>query len=109
MQHARYKGIITATELWTSFHICTIDADRVDAYLLSQVQTSVVGHEHPANAGTQQGNRPGDPELVAVAQVVEPHHHTDGANLTSGSRNSMCSTPNGSWVHLQQKVTHLIQ
>lgn len=53
------------------------------AYLLSKVQTSQVCNKDPTDDSSKKGNRPGDPELVAVAQVVQPHHNTDGANFAS--------------------------
>ena len=72
-------------------------------HLLSKVKAGVVGYKGPADNGAQEGKGPGDPELVAVAQVVEPDYHQDGAHLASGGRNAVGCTSDGSRVHLQQQ------
>ena len=69
--------------------------------LLCQVKAGVVCYKDPADEGTQKSKGPSDPELVAVAQVVEPHDHQDGAHLASGSRYAVSSAPDLCWVHLQ--------
>ena len=75
--------------------------------LLCQVKASVVCYKDPADEGTQKSKGPGDPKLVAVAQVVEPHDHQDGAHLTSGSRDAVRSAPDLCWVHLQPQANTL--
>jgi len=65
-------------------HIGTnLDGTEGFAYLLSKVQTSQVRNKDPADNSSKQGNRPGDPELVTVAQIIQPHHNTDGTNFAS--------------------------
>ena len=61
----------------------SLDGTESFAYLLSKVHTSQVRNKDPADHCSKQGNRPGDPELVTVAQVVQPHHNTDGTNFAS--------------------------
>lgn len=81
------------------------------AYLFSKIQASVVGHKDPAAHGTCQGKGPCDPELVTVAQVIEPHDNANGAHLASSCRNAVGCASDGSWIHLHTTppVTYMQQ
>ena len=74
------------------------------AHLLGKVQAGVVSHKGPADDGAQEGKGPGDPELVAVAQVVEPDHHQYGAHLACGCRYAVGCASNRSRVHLHTRT-----